>query len=199
MRTRREDIGGLGNLLFKESYIWAQMRDGLIPDVYVQSTKYWLKYREEIRQRFSHGIGNKSIPFVALHIRRGDYLKSTQFHVPLYDTDYYKKAIELFPNDKFMVFCRDNQGSDIDVADREWCKEFMTGLVGEGRFALAPNDGEETDDLNTMASCKSLIMANSSFSWWAAFLGNHERVICPKSWFTDGYQRTELLPGWELI
>lgn len=199
MRTRREDIGGLGNLLFKEAYIWAQMREGHIPDVYVQSTRYWQKYKEEIRQRFSHGVGNKTVPFVALHIRRGDYLKATQFHVPLWDTDYYKKAVALFPDDKFMVFCKDNQDPEIDRADREWCKEFMTDLVGEGRFALAPNDTEETDDLNLMASCKSLVGANSSFSWWAAFLGNHEKVVFPRDWFTDGQHRTKLLPEWTLL
>ena len=199
MRTRREDIGGLGNLLFKEAYIWAQMRDGDIPDVYVQSTKYWRKYKEEIRQRFSHGIGNKTVPFVAVHIRRGDYLKATQFHVPLWDTDYYKKALMLFPNDKFMVFCRDNQNKTIDAADREWCKEFMTNLVGVDRFVLNPNDMKETEDLNMLASCKSLIGANSSFSWWGAFLGNHEKIVFPKSWFTDGFQRTELLDEWTLI
>lgn len=199
MRTRREDVGGLGNLLFKEAYIWAQMRGGLIPDLYVQSTEYWQKYKEEIRQRFSYGIGYRTTPLVAVHIRRGDYLKATQFHVPLWDTEYYKKAFSLFPNEQFLVFCRDNQDPEIDKADREWCEEFMTNHVGKGRFTLAPNNTEETDDLNLMASCESLIMANSSFSWWAAFLGNHERVICPQIWFTDGYQRTELLPEWELL
>lgn len=197
MKTRREDIGGLGNLLFKEAYIWAQLRDGHIPDVYVQSSKYWNKYKNEIRYRFSSGIGNKTIPFVAVHIRRGDYMKATQFHVPLWDTDYYKKALALFPDSTFMVFCKDNQNPEVDKADREWCQGFMAGLVGD-RFVLAP-DGEETEDLNTMASCESLIMANSSFSWWAAFLGNHDKVICPQQWFTDGQQRTELLAEWTTL
>lgn len=199
MRTRREDIGGLGNLLFKEAFIWAQMRSGVIPDIYVQSTKYWQRFRDEIRQRFSYGIGNRTQPFVAVHIRRGDYLKAAQFHVSLWDTDYYKRALALFPDEKFLVFCRDNQNPEIDTADREWCVEFMTDIVGKDRFLLADNSGEETDDLNLMASCESLVMANSSFSWWAAFLGNHKKVICPKSWFTDGNQRTELLPEWELL
>lgn len=199
MRTVREDIGGLGNFLFKEAFIWAQMRNGVIPDIYVQSTKYWTKYRDEIRHRFSYNIGDKTLPHVALHVRRGDYLKAAQFHVSLWDTDYYKRAVSLFPDEKFLVFCRDNQNKETDIADREWCKEFMTELVGEGRFAIMPDDGSETDDLNAMASCKALIGANSSFSWWAAFLGNHEKVIMPKQWFTDGQQRTELLPEWELL
>lgn len=198
MKGVRQEIGGLGNLLFKEAYIWAQMRDGNIPDIYVQSSKYWEKYREEIRQRFSSGITDKGIPFVAVHIRRGDYLKATQFHVPLWETDYYQKALGQFPNEKFMVFCRDNQSPEIDKEDRRWCREFMYSLVGD-RFVMLSDDSKETEDLNMMASCKSLIGANSSFAWWAAFLGNHERVMFPQKWFTDGIQRTELLPNWELL
>ena len=91
MRPIRQAIGGLGNLLFREAYIWAQMRDGKIPDIYVQSSVYWQDYKEEIRQRFSSGVGHDSR--VALHIRRGDYLKVSQFHVNLWDTDYYKQAV----------------------------------------------------------------------------------------------------------
>ena len=147
--------------------------------------------------RFSHGVSNKTIPCVALHIRRGDYLKATQFHTALWATDYYKKAVELFPNDKFMVFCKDNQDPQVDAADKEWCREFMADLVGD-RFVMAPNE-EETEDLNTMASCKSLIGANSSFAWWAAFLGNHDKVVFPRQWFTDGMQRTDLLPEWTTL
>lgn len=195
MRKIRQEIGGLGNLLFKEAYIWAQMRDGLIPDIYVQSSEYWTKYRNEIKQRFASGIGHDDR--VALHIRRGDYLKVSQFHVNLWDTDYYEQAVALFPKGtKFLVFCKDNQGEAQDTDDKEWC---MRNIPLLGIDFDMYNHGFETDDLNAMASCKSIVMANSSFSWWAAYLGSHEQIVCPSKWFVDEVQRTELLDGWTKI
>lgn len=196
MKNLRAEIGGLGNLMFKEAYIWAQMRDGKIPDIYVQSSKYWEKYKEEIRQRFSSGIGYDER--VALHIRRGDYLKVSQFHVNLWDTDYYKKAVALFPKDiKFLVFCKDNQGEAQDADDKEWCLKNVP-LLGID-FDMYEH-GKETNDLNAMASCRGIIGANSSFSWWAAFLNPHNGLkVFPKQWFVDGIQRTELEKEWKQL
>lgn len=194
MDSVRKTIGGVGNLLFKQSYLMGQVLDGVIPDVYVQSSEYWSKHREQIRSAFSGKIGSKDL--TALHLRRGDYV-DTDFHVKLWETDYYKKAVEFFPStERFLVFYKDNQGKDDE--DRLWCAKFMTDLVGS-RWSFAPSETSETEDLNLMASCKNIIMANSSFSWWAAFLGIHKVIICPKNWFTDGIQRTELLNDWILI
>ena len=192
MNSARTVIGGLGNLMFKDAYLWAQMREGIIPDVYVQSEKYWAKYKDEIKQRYGQGIG--FIDRVGLHIRRGDYLKASQFHVNLWETGYYQSAINMFPNEKFLVFCKDNQSEELDAADQVWCVENLTPILGD-RFNMYTH-GTETDDLNALASCKSVIMANSTFSWWAAYLGQHEKVICPQEWFSDGVHRCELLDEW---
>lgn len=199
MRKVRNEIGGLGNLLFKEAYLWGQFRDGTIPDIYVQSSKYWEKYKDELRTRFSHGIGYTDK--VALHIRRGDYLKVSQFHGNLWDTDYYKNAVQLFPNEQFLVFCKDNQSEQQDEDDRAWVMDNMEFLLPKSRWEMHDHT-TETDDLNAMASCKAIIGANSSFSWWAAFLGNpKKRVIMPKEtrWFVDKKTRCELLPEWETL
>lgn len=198
MRNVRQNIGGLGNLMFKEAFILGKLLDGEIPDLYVQDSRYWAKHKAIIKGHFSDGIGPQ-INEVALHIRRGDYLQAHHFHVNLWETDYYKKALALFPDDtRFLVFCKDNQGWEQDKADRQWCRDNLTPLIGD-RFELPNKDSGETDDLNLMASCKSIIMANSSFSWWGASLGEHEKVVCPKHWFVDGIQRTELLPEWTII
>jgi hypothetical protein len=190
----RKQIGGLGNILFKQAYLWAQYSDGNIPDIYVQSEKYFKKISDGIRLEFSQGIGyvNK----VSLHIRRGDYTNN-DFYVNLWKTDYYKKAIAMFPEDKFIVFCRDNQDWETDKADRQWCRENLVPLLGD-RFELPPKENTETDDLNLMASCKNNILANSSFSWWAGFLNPNSRkiVIAPKAWHTDGVERTECPETW---
>ncbi len=193
MRSVRQDIGGLGNLLFKQAYIIGQMLDGNIPDVYVQGEKFWSKHKEAIREYFRSGISKRD-ERVALHIRRGDYLKAEHFHSNLWATDYYKRAVQLFPNEKFLVFCRDRQDSLQDATDFNWCNEHLKSL--EIDFEMAPLNNSEVGDLNDMASCKSLIGANSSFSWWAAYLGEHEKVVFPKKWFEDGVQRVELLPEW---
>jgi hypothetical protein len=178
--------------LFKQAYIIGKVLDGEIPDVYVQSSKYWEKHAKEIRDYFRTGI-TKGDDRIALHIRRGDYLKADHFHTNLWNTDYYQRAVQLFPGEKFLVFCRDRQSREQDADDYDWCKENIGSLGIE--FEMAITDSE-VDDLNLMASCKGLIGANSTFSWWAAFLGNHERVVFPKQWFQDGVQRTELLPEW---
>lgn len=198
MRSVRQTIGGLGNLMFKEAFILGKLLDEEITDPYVQSSKYWYKHRNVIKKQFSDGVGPQ-VDKVALHIRRGDYLKAHHFHVNLWETDYYKKAIAMFPNEtQFIVFCKDNQGWEQDKADRQWCRDNLAPLIGD-RFELPDKENSETDDLNLMASCKSVIMANSSFSWWGAYLGEHEQVICPKQWFVDGIYRTELLSEWMTI
>lgn len=177
MISVRNAIGGLGNLLFKEAYIYAQFRDGFIPDIYVQDPKYFLKYANEIKIRFGQNIGH--VDEVAIHVRRGDYVNN-EFYVDLFEEGYYERAIKEFPGEKFRVF------SD----DIEWCKGhelFKNCLFSEGN--------SEVDDLNLMASHKGIIMANSSFSWWAAFLSS-AKVIAPAKWHPDGVERTVLLDSW---
>lgn len=194
MRSVRTIIGGLGNLMFKQAYLWAQAREGNIPDIYVQSQKYWGKYSDEIKQMFGEGIVKSDK--VSLHIRRGDYTDNP-FYVNLWETDYYKKAIAMFPDEKFIVFCRDNQDWETDKADRQWCRDNLEPLLGD-RFELPPKENTETDDFNLMAGCKSHIMANSSFSWWAAFVGGGF-TVAPKEWFSDKGQRIDLLDSWVKI
>lgn len=186
MRSTRETIGGLGNLLFKEAFIYACMRTHQIPDIYVQDEKYFAPFAEEIKQRFGEGIA--SLPdTVAIHIRRGDYVNNT-FHWDLSDTDYYEKAMCLFTDKKFLVF------SD----DIEWCK--TQEVFKDCSFAIG---NSEIEDFNLMASCESFIIANSSYSWWAAYLGNspNKRVIAPRedTWFRDGIIRTKVPASWEQI
>ena len=139
--------------MFKEAYLYAQMRKGFIPDLYVQGEKYWQGFTEEIKARFSEGIGYDER--VAVHVRRGDYLK-TDFYVNLWETNYYKQALELFPNEKFLVFCHDNQDKEQDRQDKEWCHWYFRGLLPDGKFEIH-TPAEETEDLNLVASCKNLI------------------------------------------
>lgn len=176
-------FGRLGNRLFKEAFIYAQARNGLIPNVYVQDYKYFEKYEDEIKKYFGQGIG--FINKVSIQVRRGDYVEN-EFYIDLSETDYYKNAMAKFPNDYFLVF------SD----DIEWCKQ--QEIFKNCEFNENKSDFE---DLNKMASCKCNIIANSSFGWWAAYLNSSpgKIVIAPKKWYTDGVERTICPPEWHRL
>lgn len=183
MEHQRKSIGGLGNLMFKEAYLYSQMLEGQIPDVFLQSEKYFMKYKDFIRERFSTGIGY--IDHVSIHVRRGDYVDNP-FYVDIFKDGYYERAMALFPENTFIVF------SD----DIEWCKKqpiFMDCVFSEGK--------SEVEDLNLMASCRDNILANSSFSWWAGWLNPNpdKKVVVPKKWFTDGVERVDLPGSWVKI
>jgi hypothetical protein len=196
MQSTRKVIGGLGNLMFKQAYLVGEMLDGKIPDVYVQSDKYWKKHAHIIKPMFSEVIGY--VDKVAIHIRRGDYVDNP-FYVDLWKTDYYQKALALFPNDNFIVFCKDNQGWETDKADRQWCRDNLDPLI-KGRYELAPKENEEWEDMNLMASCKHRIGANSSFSWWACRLGTGMNVMPgDDKWFSDRKHRIDLPIEWIVL
>ncbi len=172
-------FGRLGNRLFQYAYIFSQFKKGLIPDIFVQDPKYFDEYRNEIRDLF--GSPTETIDKVAIHVRRGDYV-GNPFYVDLMQTDYYQRAMEYFPFAKFIVF------SD----DIMWCKE--QPIFKECEFF----HGTESEDLEKMMKCKGIIMANSSFSWWASYLSNAQ-VIAPLEWHPDKIIRTNILPEWQTL
>lgn len=173
----RKLFGGLGNRLFQMAYIYAQARKGEIPDIYIQDEKYFAPYQEEVRALYSEGI--ESIDMVSIHVRRGDYVNNP-FYVDLSETAYYEEAMAHFPGEKFLVF------SD----DIEWC------IRQEVFYGCSFSENKtEIEDLNLMAGCKAHIIANSSFSWWAAFISG-KKTIAPTKWFTDGLQRITLPASW---
>jgi len=172
--------GRLGNKLFQWSFLYALMREGKIPDTYVQNYEYFDKYRAELRQIFGEGIGK--IDKVGIHCRRGDYVKNP-FHTDFSETDYYERAMALFPDKEFLIF------SD----DKEWCKTRFPNIeIYSGTT--------EIEDFNGLASCEGIVMANSSFSWWASYLSN-AKVVAPKEelWYKDGMIRCKLLKEWTKI
>jgi len=183
MNFVQKHFGRLGNSLFQYAYIYAQYREGNIPDIYLQDPKYFEKYKNEIILLFGENTGYD--PRVSLHIRRTDMV-TNNFDVNLSETDYYDKAIAMFPNYKFLVF------SD----DIPWCKERFKGEQFEFSEGLT-----EEQDLKLMASCCHNIIANSSFSWWAAYLNSNidKKVICPKQNYIDGQTRRINPPEWITI
>lgn len=150
---------------------------------YFQSYKYFQKYNEKIlkdlniehlKSKIRDKYGDFS-DYVSIHVRRGDYLGKSDYHHNL-KLEYYKKAISNFPTDqKYLIF------SD----DLEWCKNNFKFLKNV-EFSTTQEDWE---DMILMSSCRDNIIANSSFSWWGAWLNDNEgkKVIAPKKWFGPKY------------
>lgn len=182
MKEVRTFMGGLGNRLFQYAFLHSQVRQGNLPDIYLQDYRIFNRYKEELRQVF--GIpGNVRAPYISLHIRRGDYVNNSHY-IDLCSTSYYQEAVKHFPDGKFQVFCQDNQGRDKE--DQKWCKEFLDGFIKD-RYIMAIH-GTETEDLERMTCCSGHIMANSSFSFWASYLDPRKnKTIAPKQWFSDGH------------
>lgn len=146
-------------------------------DGYWQSEKYFKGIRNKILLDFSPNseIVNQLNEYIldktiSLHIRRTDYVTSNGYH-PVQTIEYYNKALEIIGEyDKLIIF------SD----DIEWCKYNLKfkNMV----FCEIKNDLHQ---LWLMSLCKDNIIANSSFSWWGAWLNKNtnKKVIAPKLWF----------------
>lgn len=195
MLEPRKIFGGIGNRMFQGAYLYSQVKKGLIPDIYVQDFSYFEPYKEEIRQLYQQGIPPKK-DLVAVHVRRGDYVNNS-FYVDLTKTDYYDRALKEFPNEKFLLFCADRQGTN-DLKDRQWVIDW---LESKGvPFEVFRGD-TEVDDMNAMSSCKGIIGANSTFSLWSAFINPYKgKIIMPKAYYSDGVERTKYPnEGWILL
>lgn len=190
MRNIHAFSGRMGNEMFRHAYLYAQVREGVIPDVYVQDYRYFEKYADEIKQLFGEGIGY--LEQVGVHIRRGKnpanpseppYYENP-FYVDLFKTDYYERAMKLFPNDDFLVF------ND----DPDFCREKFK----DNKRVQVMDKGDDVEDFNLYASTKHQIIANSSWSWWGSFLCPNEghKVIAPKLWFADGIKRVGIPESW---
>lgn len=177
-------FGRLGNRMFQMAALHAYAKDNEV-DWYFQDEKWFKKYEDDIRMLFSDNIG--FLPYVAIHVRRGDYVNNP-FYVDLSQTDYYEKAISLFPQKQFLVF------SD----DPDYCR---TVDIFKGKDFQIMDRQDEISDFNLMASCENHIIANSSYSWWSAWLSPSpsKTVIAPKAWHPDGITRTVLPPEWKTL
>src|SRR3954469_16819047 len=101
MRNITDITGRLGNQMFQTAFIYGLHAQGVIPDIFLQSEKYWEPHKDAIRALYSDGIGTDD--HVAIHVRRGDYV-GNDFYVDLMADGYYERAMAEFPDAKFKVF-----------------------------------------------------------------------------------------------
>jgi len=171
---------------------------------YWQSEKYFLYIRDQLINEISlkqlpnaENLGwlrkITSCDSICLHVRRGDYVTNpaaSKTH-GLCGIDYYQKAIinlgEKIPAGEFFVF------SD----DLQWSKDHLK-FTHPSHFVDCNPPDKGPEDLRLMQNCKHFITANSSFSWWAAWLGQNpfKIVISPTKWFATGnYDTSDLYPS----
>lgn len=173
---------------------------------YFQTERYFKKYREEILEIFTfkeeyegkarNFLLEKVYPLssskniVSLHVRRGDYTLYPNHH-PVCSDEYYQSAMGNFDikNSIFLVF------SD----DIEWCKKKF-----EGDNFIFSDSNNPYVDLAIMSMCDHYIIANSSFSWWGAWLNRSEgkKVIAPSRWFGTSINKDTsdlYCERWEII
>lgn len=165
---------------------------------YFQTEKYFNAIEKDLRKDFSFKITPskknqdmidiiKSCNAVSLHIRRGDYISNTTTNT-IHGTcnlDYYKRAVEYIKKNSvspiFFIF-----SDDID-----WVKDNLH--LNEKHYYIDWNNADTNyEDMRLMSLCKHNVIANSSFSWWGAWLNNNAEkiVIAPQKWFNDSKLNT---------
>ena len=169
---------------------------------YWQSERYFDAIADVIRDEFQlrkwgtaaraaadqiEGVENS----VAVHVRRGDYafLEQTRRYFGLMPQEYYTSAAEMIGesvgNCNYFVF------SD----EPEWCRE---NLILPGPMNILSGDTTAPEDIRLIASCDHAIIANSSYSWWGAWLGETESsvIVAPVKW-TDElvHDSSDKVPG----
>jgi hypothetical protein len=152
--------------------------DNVLFDGYFQSDKYFIDFEEDVRNLFTFlsevevvkDFVQKFKNLVGIHIRRGDYLKFKDYH-GIQSSNYYIKASKIIGECNAII-----------------CTDDWNTLKNEMSFKKAiksPFD-DEILDLYLLSQCDSLVICNSSFSWWGAFLGKKkDKVIAPKNWFNE--------------
>lgn len=163
---------------------------------YMQSEQYFSNYRDDVRKLFMPRakLGPKTTALLTghvysvLHVRRGDYLDPSNTSIFAFPgLDYYKEAIDILHPDIPIIVVSD---------DLEWVRDNLK-TDREIYFPGLEEPASGIQDLTIMANAKHHIIANSSFSWWGAWLGEKEDsvIIAPSVWFMDEIVNTrDLIP-----
>lgn len=171
-----------------------------------QNEKYFKEFRSSILKEFSpkNPLTDytqkileqiKSSPTtVSLHVRRSDYVinKHANLFHGLASVEYYKNAIDYFTS-RF-----DSPLFVVVSDDIKWCKSSLT-MPANCIFVEPQKNRHDYEDMMIMKACDHAVIANSSFSWWGAWLSENpsQIVIAPSVWFQDekANSETEIVPS----
>jgi hypothetical protein len=185
------------------------MHDSVYLDGYWQSEKYFWDIADIIRNEFTVTLPQAgknmelaqqitSCESVSLHIRRGDYVtdeKTNTIHGTC-DLDYYARGVECLAQKVhhpcFFIF------SD----DPEWAEENLR-ITHPATFVSHNGPKKNYEDLRLMSQCRHHVIANSSFSWWGAWLNQYPEklIVYPNRWFKEKkFNTKDLIPStWQRL
>lgn len=188
---------GLSRAYYKERSLaydpaWERLGSHVYLDGYFQSERFFDKVAPILRREFIPAMQSvhprnmcserlAQEESVALHVRRGDYVsdRKTLATHGVCSIEYYRRALDLVRNSlkapRFYLFSN----------DLEWSRENLT--LPSDVVCVDWNGGAPEWDLYLMSKCRHHVIANSSFSWWGAWLATHpeQLVVWPKPWFDD--------------
>ena len=158
--------------LLRESthgYIKIPELDEVLLYGYFQSEKYFKHHRDSLLDFFDCPRNKVKNNNVSMHVRRGDYLQIPEA-LPTQSEEYYREALSRIGEYEELYIFSD---------DISWCKETFSDLD-----AIYQDTNKDHEDLYLMMQQRYHILANSSFSWWGAWLAQTDgMVIYPKLWF----------------
>lgn len=165
-------------------------------DGYFQSEKYFVKYREDLLEQIKPSYASegeyekvlgeiKTCNSVAVHVRRGDFKKDNNPYHYVLEDGYYRNALR---------YVEERVGKPVYFwfsDDIDWVKENF-GQQDNFHFISLHTAHADIDEMMLMKNCHHIITANSTFSWWAAWLNEHEDAIriCPGK----RYGNKEMIP-----
>jgi hypothetical protein len=184
--------GNLNYRVYREPYFHYKEIPEIAIDVrlygYFQSYKYfhdklaiilklmrWTETQEYIKSKYNHYLTE---PTVSIHFRLGDY-KDLQHYHPIQTYEYYLAALQKVGNKRVLYFCEKEDNEIVMLT----IKRLQNELPNE--FVKVADDIEDWEQMVLMSLCNDNIIANSTFSWWGAYLNSHidKRVIYPSVWF----------------
>lgn len=209
-------IMGENDFTFNELNINEMINKNVLLFGYFQSYKYFEEYYdviyrmlglEKMKNQVLENIGiqkNNLKNCISMHFRIGDYKKIQHVH-PLATQNYYQKALKFIqeknPDTPYTIyyFCEDQDIEDVLPIIRE-----LSLFYSLYRFEKGTNQLSDWEQLLFMSCCNHNIIANSTFSWWAAYFNSWEdKIVCyPSVWFgpSANHNTKDLCPdSWNKI
>lgn len=184
--------------MYTYNFIKPFTQDNILLYGYFQSYKYfiieWEKiqsfvnfshFQDDLQSRYSDIFKNNNTSIVSMHFRLGDYLQSQDYH-PIMPYEYYYNALCHVKNNRSnkiitcLYFCEQQDNDSVmNIINK------LENQIPSILFIKASDDLHDWEQMILMSCCNDNIMANSTFSWWGAFLNkNKNPIICyPEKWF----------------
>ncbi len=167
---------------------------------YWQTEKYFINIKKKVNEKFQFNVQNKDVKSfvnecrnsIGVHVRLGDYLNTPELYGGICTREYYQAAIRLLTKkthiNKILVFSDDVKTAlDLLSLDESDIKCF---------FLEPTKNYKDWYDMYLMSNCKHMVIANSSFSWWGAWLNNENNriIVAPQRWL-NGRECPDICPN----